>query len=108
MTLSNDGSIMKTIQEGNTSTDTNQIYLFFGGTKMKKKYCVEHGKNDWNNTYYSNKKEALAKARELKALMLNDEIEKEVIWVTKGLEYEDGGYSAEETIWYFDIWEETK
>lgn len=36
MTLSNDGSIMKTIQEGNTSTDTNQIYLFFGGTKMIK------------------------------------------------------------------------
>jgi hypothetical protein len=77
--------------------------IILGGTQMKKKYCVEHEKNDWNNTYYSNKKEALAKASELKALMLNDEIEKEVIWVTKGLEYEDGGYSAEETIWYLDI-----
>lgn len=45
----------------------------------------------------------LNEARELKALMLNGEIEKEIIWVTKGLEYEDGDYSAEETIWYFDM-----
>lgn len=107
LTLYNDGSILKTVKGKQPKDIQTKLHYFFRRYIMKM-YCVEHGKNDWNNTYYSNKKEALAKARELKVLMLNDEIEKEIIWVTKGLEYEDGGYSAEETIWYFDIWEETK
>lgn len=55
------------------------------------------------------KKVALAKAEFLKALMLNNEIEKERIFVTE-LQKEDGNeyFEVVKTIWYFDIWEETK
>lgn len=74
-----------------------------------KMYCVEHENKDWENAYYKSKKVALAKAEFLKALMLNDEIEKERIFVTE-LQKEDGNeyFEVVKTIWYFDIWEETK
>lgn len=74
-----------------------------------KMYYVEHENKDWENSYYRSKKAALAKAEFLKALMLNNEIEKERIFVTE-LQKEDGNeyFEVVKTIWYFDIWEETK
>lgn len=76
---------------------------------MEKKYCVEYEKNDWKNFYYKSKKEALAKAEFLKALMLNNEIKKERIFVTELHKEDDNEYfEVVKTIWYFDIWEETK
>jgi hypothetical protein len=88
---------MKTIQEGNTSTDTNQTTLFLGGTFMKM-YCVEHSKNDFENAYFTSETEAENLALMLRALMENGEIEEEEIYITVGEMTEDGDFSAEEVI----------